>query len=281
MPNLLQKIKNYFDGTPPKPEVETEIIQSENPQVSLTPFEEKLNVLYMGCYNVNPLKPGITQELGTVHNQRDCINLGKTKGYQYVALQDGNQCFGTNDILSLQPNAVSRTNCNMVCDESSAGFCGGVFKNQVYSTSLTGAVANEYYQNLVGNVSTAASNPPNSATSGTSSTNSTTSETYSINPSNSSTSGIPSNNQSIIDSGNQTSNNTGNQSSNLSNKESFKHLENFALHNKEMNMIDKNISQIDMLCQEPINKYNLLLSLLIVILLTYIIIEIIYKKTIN
>jgi hypothetical protein len=254
MPNLLQSMKNFFDGTSPKPEVTKEIIQPENTQVSLMPFEDKLNVFYMGCYNVNPLNQVITQELGTVHNQKECINLGKNKGYQYVALQDGNLCLGTNNIDSLQSSAVSRNNCNMVCDESSAGFCGGIFKNQVYATSLAGAVTNEYHQQLVGNMSTSIFSPSDSSNS--------------QNPPEPSKPSNPS----------EHSKTPNPQTENPSNKESFKHLENFASHNKEMNIIDKNISQIDMVCQQPINKYNILLSLLIVVLLTYIIIEMIHKK---
>ena len=45
-----------------------------------------------------------------------------------------------------------------------------------------------------------------------------------------------------------------------------------------MNSIGNNISQTDMICQQPINKYNLFLSLLIVLLLVHIFIGIIYKK---
>jgi hypothetical protein len=222
MANLLQTIKNFIDGKKPTLEVEQEIIKPENEQVKLTPFEEKLNVVYMGCYNVNPVNPIITQELGTVHNQADCINMGKTAGYQYVALQDGNTCFGTNNINNIQSSEVSRRNCNMVCDESSAGYCGGVLKNQVYATSIIGTINNENPQQILNEKSNLLSEQPN--------------------------------------------------------KESFKNLENFALYNKEMKMFDSKISQIDMLCQEPINKYNLLMSLLIILLLAYIMIEIIYKK---
>lgn len=251
MTNILQTVKNWIDGKTPKSKTEQEIIKSENEQVKLTPFEEKLNITYMGCYNVNPVNPIITQELGTVHNQLDCINLGKSAEYQYVALQGGNLCLGTNNIGDIQSNAVSRNNCNMVCDETSAGYCGGVFKNQVYATSLAGATNNDYQQQLTN------SDAPTIPTTGY-----TSSQTPSSTNAPSSNSTSPSNTT--------TSSNSG--------KESFKHLENFASHNKEMKMIDNNISQIDMLCQEPINKYNLLLSLLIVLLLAYIMIEIIYNK---
>lgn len=257
MVNLLKKLKNLIDGTPEKkPKVEEEIIKPESENVSLTPFEEKLNFLYMGCYNVNPVKPIITQELGNVHNQKDCINLGKSEGYQYVALQSGNECLGANNLDLKELNIVPRSSCNMVCDESSAGFCGGVLKNQIYATSLTGAVGNEYYNNKFNNA--VSSIVPQTIT--------TAPNTSSVNGSKASSENISS------ESANKTI------TTETPSKETFKYLENFANSNREMKNIGKNIGQIDMLCQEPINKYNLFLSLLIILFLGYLLFEIIYKK---
>lgn len=248
--NLLKSIKNFIDGAPKqKTNVEAEIIKPESETVSLTPFEEKLNFLYMGCYNVNPVNPVITQELGNVHNQRDCINLGKSEGYQYVALQAGNECLGANNLDLKDLTSLPRSSCNMVCDESSAGFCGGVLKNQIYATSLPGAVGNEYHQNMLN--SAVSTTPPQS---------------NSIKPVTPSESGS-----------NPSSENTKTSSEN-NNKETFRHLEQFVNTNREIKNIEKNIGQIDMLCQKPIDKYNLLLILLIILFLGYLLIEIIYKK---
>lgn len=247
--NLLKSIKNLIDGSPKqKTEVEAEIIKPETETVSLTPFEEKLNFLYMGCYNVNPVNPVITQELGNVHNQKDCINIGKSEGYQYVALQGGNACLGANNLDLKNLTSLPRSNCNMVCDESSAGFCGGVLKNQIYATSLPGAVGNEYHQNIL-----------NSAVS-------TSPESNYIKPTTTS------------ETGSKTSSENPKTSSENNNKESFRHLEHFINTNREIKNIEKNIGQIDMLCQKPIDKYNLLLILLIILFLGYLLIEIIYKK---
>lgn len=239
MPNLLQIIKNIFDEPSAESEqknVPPEIIQPITQELELKPFEKQLNFLYMGCYNVNPVYPIVTQELGLVSNQKECIDLGKKQGLPYVALQEGNVCYGLNNSDLKKLTAVSRNQCNMVCDESSAGYCGGVLKNQIYSTTLVGAVGNEHSGSLASN---------------------NLQETKPINETSQKTK--------------PTSEKTNSET------ESFKHLENFATHNKEMKMIDKNISQIDMLCQEPINRYNLFLSLLIIILLTYIVFEIIYN----
>jgi hypothetical protein len=240
--NLLQSLKNLIDGKKTKPEVETEIIKAESETVNLTPFEEKLNFLYMGCYNVNPVKPVITQELGNVHNQKDCINMGKNEGYQYIALQNGNECLAANNIDLRDLQSVPRTQCNMVCDESSAGFCGGVLKNQIYATSLPAASGNEFHQNML---------------------NSPTATTYQA-----------SNSNPIKTENNQKSETAAENNK----KETFRHLENFASNNKEMTNIGKNIGQIDMICQDPINKYNLFLSLLIILFLAYLLFEIVCRK---
>ena len=223
MTSFYNSIKNYLDGTKENPKIESEIIKSEN-NVSLKPFEEKLNYLYMGCYNDNPTQPIIPTQLKNVHNQLECINAGKKAEYKYVALQSGNECLASNNLDFKNMNSLPRKNCNMVCDETTAGFCGGVLKNQIYATSLIAAAGNGNIDTLLN--STDDTNHPNSTI----------------------------------------------------NKESFKHLENFASHDKEMKLINKNISQIDMICQEPINKYNLFLSLLIVLLVLHVLIEFIYKK---
>ena len=258
MSNLYNTIKNLLDGKKTKPKVETEIIKTET-TVSLTPFEEKLNYLYMGCYNDNPVQPIIPTELENVRNQLACINAGQKAEYKYVALQNGNECLATNDLDFKNMISVPRQNCNMVCDETSAGYCGGVLKNQIYATSLIGAVDNGHIDSVLVSTNSITSTTPTTpapptvpATPTISTTTTTTTPTIAMN---SATTISPTNN-----------------------KESFKHLENFASHNKEMNLINKNISQIDMMCEEPINKYNLFLSLLIVLLLLHVLAEYIYKK---
>jgi hypothetical protein len=259
MSNFYKKLKNFIDGDKPKPEVEVEveIIPDEDNSVVLTPFEEKLNVLYMGCYSVNPVNPIITTELGNVHNQSACINAGQEAKYKYVALQNGNECLATNNSDFTGMQSVLRKNCNMVCDEASAGYCGGVLKNQIYATSIVNAVGNEHSESLINSVV-----PTPSASSKASSM---------------STSGTPKSAPST-EIKTETKNENTVPTEVVSEKESFRHLENFASHNREMKSIGNNISQIDMVCQEPINKYNLFLSLLIVLLLAHILIGYIYKK---
>ena len=279
MSNFYKTIKNFIDGDKSKPEVEAEIIPSEDDSVVLTPFEEKLNILYMGCYNVNPVKPVITTELGNVHNQSACINAGQEAKYKFVALQNGNECLATNNGDFTGMHSILRKNCNMVCDEASAGYCGGVLKNQIYATSIVHAVGNEHSESLINSVvplpvptSKASSKPssgtPKSAPPSEIKTETTSKNVVSVKPTSENVIPVEVISENVI------------PSEVIADKEPFRHLENFASHNREMKSIGNNISQIDMVCQEPINKYNLFLSLLIVLLLAHILIGFIYKKKI-
>jgi hypothetical protein len=263
MSSFYKSLKNLIDGTKPKSEVEVDIIKDENIHVTLTPYEENLNILYMGCYNVDPVKPIITTELANVHNQGTCITAGQKAEYKYVALQDGNTCLATNNPDFSGMESVSRSKCNMVCDESSAGFCGGVFKNQIYATSIVHAIGNEHSEALVN--STVAPIPLKKVTKKSDAKPEGESGSKPKGESGSKTEG---------ESGSKTEAETVSEFK----KETFRHLENFASHNREMNSIGNNISQTDMVCQDPINKYNLFLSLLIIILLGHILFGMIYKK---
>jgi hypothetical protein len=219
--NLLQLLKRIFDGdidTGVEMEAETEAeavseptIPVEPAQVQLTPYEKKLNNLYIGCFTADPNNPIIATQLGTVDNQAQCISMGATAGYDYAILQGGNVCLGANNLNFSTMQPVSRSSCNSVCDESSAGFCGGASSNQIYATSL----------------------------------------------------GIAQENASSVE---------------PFNKLALKELENFASETKELKSIRQNLSQNDMLCEKPVNKYNLFLSVMIIVLLTYTIIEYVYKK---
>ena len=55
-------------------------------------------------------------------------------------------------------------------------------------------------------------------------------------------------------------------------------LENFVTSDAEIKQIDKKIDQSDMVCSIPINKYILLVSLLIIVLLIFMILEHMNKK---
>lgn len=225
--NLLQLLKKMFDDVPQEG-VETEIeaesetkvetktqaesTSIETPQVNLTTYEEKLNNLYVGCFTADPNNPIVATQLGTVDNQAQCITMGATAGYDYAILQNGNICLGANNLNFKTMQSVPRTSCNSVCDETSAGFCGGAASNQIYATSL--GVAQESARETFDNID----------------------------------------------------------------KSALTELENFASETRELQSIRQNLSQRDMLCEEPVNKYNLFLFVMIIVLLTYTIIEYIYKK---
>jgi hypothetical protein len=211
IPSLYKRIKNMIDGKELpeeniKSETKTEIINNEIIPVKLTPFEEKINNLYIGCFNVNPENTESQLKLGDISNQNDCIKLGQETKSEYIALQNGSDCLGlTKGDLKNMDN-VSRNQCSTVCNEANAGYCGGVLKNQVYATTLLGKAVD------------------------------------------------------------------------IQTHESFKNLENFSSFNKEMKMINKNITKNDIECEKPINKYMLSVLLIIILLLCYLLIELFSKE---
>jgi len=149
MSNPYKNFRNFIDNKI-KPD---EIIQSQNPNSNpnsnpnnektnnnLKKNEKKLDHLYVGCY-IQPsndiVKPSDEiKHLADVNNQLECIYEGQKKGYKFVALTNGNECLGINNFDFVKKNAVSRNKCNIVCNDTNAGFCGGINTNQIYATSL-------------------------------------------------------------------------------------------------------------------------------------------------
>lgn len=64
----------------------------------------------------------------------------------------------------------------------------------------------------------------------------------------------------------------------LKNKNTANLVENFILHNREMNKMSEHIDMTDKICQKPLDKYILMVLIMIVMLLLYMVIEYINKK---
>ena len=98
-------------------------------------FEKKLQSLYVGCFSDDPSNPSMEKHLGHVSNTLKCIELGKRHNYKYVGIQQGNVCYGSNNIPKTQLSD-RKTFCNVGCDDIETGNCGGFFYNQVYKTDI-------------------------------------------------------------------------------------------------------------------------------------------------
>ena len=94
-------------------------------------FEKSLNNAYLGCFRDDPSNQKMKFNLGNVSNQLECMNKGRDAGVKYVALQNGNECYGstTNDFMT---NAVERSFCDIPCTNQATGKCGGTYFNQAY-----------------------------------------------------------------------------------------------------------------------------------------------------
>jgi len=105
-----------------------------SPEINMNPFEKQYESLYMGCYIDDPSKLSMKNFLGDISNISECINLGKNNNYKYVGIQQGNKCFGSNNLPTTQQYDRKKY-CNVGCDDINTGNCGGFYFNQVYKTS--------------------------------------------------------------------------------------------------------------------------------------------------
>lgn len=94
------------------------------------PFQTRLDPLYVGCLNDDPLNPIMDKKLGIVNNQLECINLGLANKLKYVGIVEGEKCMGTNKIK--EESFVTKYNCDYPCNKANTGYCGGFYYNQVY-----------------------------------------------------------------------------------------------------------------------------------------------------
>jgi hypothetical protein len=122
-------------------EVETEynksnILENDPFELKLTPTELKLQSNFIGCYIDNPSKPTFTDYLGEVDNQEQCINKGKEKNFNFVGIQQGNKCFGSNFVPE-DIKRADRLKCSTDCNDKSKGKCGGFYYSNIFSTKNT------------------------------------------------------------------------------------------------------------------------------------------------
>ncbi len=99
------------------------------------PFEKQIESMFIGCYSDDPTNPTMKKYLGEISNPMECIIMGRKNNFNYVGIQQGNKCFGSNNI----PNSAKVDKdiyCNVGCDDINTGNCGGFFYNQVYKTKL-------------------------------------------------------------------------------------------------------------------------------------------------
>jgi len=141
---FINKIINPASKAEAETEVEQEInveelnkpnlLEKDPLEHKIYDFEKNLDNKFIGCFVDDPTNPSLTGYLGEVNDQEQCILRGKESNYQYVGIQQGNKCFGTN-ILPDNSKMVERNKCNVKCNDNSKGHCGGFYYNQIYSTT--------------------------------------------------------------------------------------------------------------------------------------------------
>jgi hypothetical protein len=56
--------------------------------------------------------------------------MGSKQNYKYIGVQQGDKCFASNELPTMQEG--TKSNCNISCDNINSGNCGGFFYNQIY-----------------------------------------------------------------------------------------------------------------------------------------------------
>lgn len=131
---LITKIKALSETGPGTgPEVENKTITVENEL-----YMNKIPMLskYKGCYSDDPNTPILSEYLGIVSNVAQCIKLGAEHKLNYVGIQQGDVCYGGNQIPNYAVAETSNVNCDISCSEAGVGNCGGYFYSQIYDTGI-------------------------------------------------------------------------------------------------------------------------------------------------
>lgn len=96
---------------------------------------------YLGCYTDGTVVSGSTirglptalSYTGTL-TKLSCASAANAAGLAFFGMQNGNLCFGGNNLVVAQAQGVS-SNCNVACTGDSSQICGGAGANAVWSTS--------------------------------------------------------------------------------------------------------------------------------------------------
>jgi glucan endo-1,3-alpha-glucosidase len=106
-------------------------------QNCVSPISVKQKYRRLGCY-LDKSRRDVVLSLGNDFKLtvEKCGDKCKKKGYQYFALQYGYQCYCGNHYGRYGKR--SDTECAYKCRGDSSQYCGGAYRNDVYSTGVSG-----------------------------------------------------------------------------------------------------------------------------------------------
>ena len=69
---------------------------------------------------------------------KECFDRAKDRGYKFVGLQNGNECYAGNRVRTKATRfgKVADPNCNYLCDQDKGKVCGGHNLNSVWNIEL-------------------------------------------------------------------------------------------------------------------------------------------------
>ncbi len=91
----------------------------------------------LGCWADSASPRAFIQNIaGVTYTITTCAAAAKSAGYQYMGLQNGGECWASNNLAEVKQYGAS-THCTTVCQAAAGSTCGGPWANAVYTTGGT------------------------------------------------------------------------------------------------------------------------------------------------
>ena len=85
---------------------------------------------YIGCFTDNSQRDMKLIDGDT--SPDECFKQARSRGYEFVSMQYGKQCFGSNEVGKYGDRPDKE--CNMECNKETGMHCGGSWRNSVWFT---------------------------------------------------------------------------------------------------------------------------------------------------
>ena len=148
-PTVIPSTISSFEPTV-DPSYRPSLIPSSEPTdlLSYSPSFTTTNIdkyRYLGCYGDNVKTRAMTKNIGIVNSALGCYNLALSKGYSIYGLQNGGECWVSNNLTKSEMygqcgkcTKCSRPNCNCSNKKCANGDkCGDAFANDLFLIPTT------------------------------------------------------------------------------------------------------------------------------------------------
>ncbi|KAI8811253.1 WSC domain-containing protein [Cladochytrium replicatum] len=112
----------------------TNLVYSRHPAIRKTNLPTGWN--YTGCYvDASSRMLGVYSTATSSNSVESCIQTCSARNFIYAAVQNGGECYCDNYVRSDYGLAGSETECSTPCTGNSFEYCGGGYRNQLYTNA--------------------------------------------------------------------------------------------------------------------------------------------------